>query len=995
MGNKRKTRNNSSKTGLTPPNKAASKMATHNQNISDVLTQAHESLHGSYIDQPENTNNIQMSSKDQTFTCSPNIPLQCPSRPMLQSTPLPGLPNGPPQQTLVPNFLPPPPPLPSDIPAHLSQQMIFNNINDTNQRIQRLEMTLNQRLAKLDMLDVLDARLGNFERNISSMKTEIENIKTVQQNQSKILQNEEQHHHNIEERVRQLEQNNMGLERENYEISERLLELKTHSMKYNLIFAGIPNVHGYEENTENVLRDFLNYELGIADSNNVSFQNVHRLGERQDGKHRSIIARFTSYNDHERVRKAAVDKLKNKHEFSVYQQYPREIYERRKQLIPKLKEFQRQKKKVKLVYDKLYVDGQLYNEFHPHQENYTIPGQPVRSNNEKSEFVLWVEIFKDPTQLHNLNSSVLLGCLYIPPEFSKYSSDEAFTEVEEELLKFSKNTEKVALVGDFNSRTRKLSDIVEIDEHLFEILDIDNEVTNDQNFMLYNLMTEKGIPTERFSLDNTRVNKYGKKLVELCKRCSICIANGRIGKDKCIGKTTCKDASLVDYLIVSPHLFDEIVDFEVIEFNPMFSDVHCRLHFSIDSAPPVALKTEQNNNKGNTHIKWNPQKAPEFEQMLSDDTDQVLQQVNGVLDHVNIDDVTPEQINGILHDVGSSLMNTASSVFGSRKRKQEKRSDFKPWFNTDCGYKWTKSSTSQFQDALCHPVCKSLLNNFMNHEYDNEDSERAVPDFLNIINVAATKANIFRHKSSKKRKPNCKWFDSDLGVKRKILVSKGELLSKFPYDPIVRGSYYKCYREYNKLRKYKMRTFKQSILNSLDNLRDSDPKQYWKLINSLKESTDDSKGKSVEPEVWFNHFSDLNKSPSISETRIKEINSKIENMEKNKTFCELDYRFSTKEIFESISKLKSGKASGLDGIPNEMLKAGSLVLNPLIQKLFNHVFSSGIYPMQWSSPADVTEHPLPGLPNGPPQQTLVPNFNPPPPPLPSDIPASFTTNDIQ
>ena len=32
-----------------------------------------------------------------------------------------------------------------------------------------------------------------------------------------------------------------------------------------------------------------------------------------------------------------------------------------------------------------------------------------------------------------------------------------------------------------------------------------------------------------------------------------------------------------------------------------------------------------------------------------------------------------------------------------------------------------------------------------------------------------------------------------------------------------------------------------------------------------------------------------------------------------------------------------------------MLKAGSLVLNPLIQKLFNHVFSSGIYPMQWSS----------------------------------------------
>ncbi|CAC5354907.1 unnamed protein product [Mytilus coruscus] len=88
------------------------------------------------------------------------------------------------------------------------------------------------------------------------------------------------------------------------------------------------------------------------------------------------------------------------------------------------------------------------------------------------------------------------------------------------------------------------------------------------------------------------------------------------------------------------------------------------------------------------------------------------------------------------------------------------------------GYKWTKSSTSKFQDALCHPVYKTLLNNFMNHDYDNEDSERAVSDFLNFINVAASKANIFRNKSSEKRRPNCKWFDSYLGVKRKTLVSK-------------------------------------------------------------------------------------------------------------------------------------------------------------------------------------------------------------------------------
>ena len=44
-----------------------------------------------------------------------------------------------------------------------------------------------------------------------------------------------------------------------------------------------------------------------------------------------------------------------------------------------------------------------------------------------------------------------------------------------------------------------------------------------------------------------------------------------------------------------------------------------------------------------------------------------------------------------------------------------------------------------------------------------------------------------------------------------------------------------------KLRKYKKRHFKQTILDDLDRLRDSDPKQYWKLLNSLKDSNNDDK----------------------------------------------------------------------------------------------------------------------------------------------------------
>ena len=89
----------------------------------------------------------------------------------------------------------------------------------------------------------------------------------------------------------------------------------------------------------------------------------------------------------------------------------------------------------------------------------------------ESEYVQWVEISKSSYKHNNQNDQILMGCIYIPPEYSNYSSEEAFTEIEEEMLTFSSNTDKIALVGDFNSRTSNLSDIVIVDDNLFDILD--------------------------------------------------------------------------------------------------------------------------------------------------------------------------------------------------------------------------------------------------------------------------------------------------------------------------------------------------------------------------------------------------------------------------------------------------------------------------------------------------------------------------------------------
>jgi len=60
--------------------------------------------------------------------------------------------------------------------------------------------------------------------------------------------------------------------------------------------------------------------------------------------------------------------------------------------------------------------------------------------------------------------------------------------------------------------------------------------------------------------------------------------------------------------------------------------------------------------------------------MLGDDTGNVLQRVNGVLDSLNTGTATPDQVNSVLNDIGNTLINTASVVFCPEKKRKPGKS---------------------------------------------------------------------------------------------------------------------------------------------------------------------------------------------------------------------------------------------------------------------------------------------------------------------------------
>eukprot|EP00745_Piridium_sociabile_P034171 TRINITY_DN58732_c0_g1_i3.p1 TRINITY_DN58732_c0_g1~~TRINITY_DN58732_c0_g1_i3.p1 ORF type:complete len:233 (+),score=10.78 TRINITY_DN58732_c0_g1_i3:3-701(+) len=63
---------------------------------------------------------------------------------------------------------------------------------------------------------------------------------------------------------------------------------------------------------------------------------------------------------------------------------------------------------------------------------------------------------------------------------------------------------------------------------------------------------------------------------------------------------------------------------------------------------------------------------------------------------------------------------------------------------------------------------------------------------------------------------------------------------------------------------------------------------------------------------------------------------------------ELDESISETEIRQAISKLKTGKASGLDEISNEFLKSSVNQIIPFLIKLFNKLYDNGYFPDDWT-----------------------------------------------
>ena len=234
------------------------------------------------------------------------------------------------------------------------------------------------------------------------------------------------------------------------------------------------------------------------------------------------------------------------------------------------------------------------------------------------------------------------------------------------------------------------------------------------------------------------------------------------------------------------------------------------------------------------------------------------------------------------------------------------------------------------------------------------DAKYLINNIADVMVMAGNKSLVrksFKPSKRKMKKVNKKWYDKDCITILKELKSIKNSFNRNIANNELRIRYYKKFKEYKKLIKYKRKKYRENLTEMLDRTMEADPQAAWKIINELKnESLPKDKAEKINRTQWFSHFKDLLNSNEyqIDNERQNQIRDELLEFEKTEQLGNLDYDITEQELFNACKNLKNNKASAYDLIKNEMIKSALPSICKIVVKIFNVLLKSGQFPDSWT-----------------------------------------------
>lgn len=237
-------------------------------------------------------------------------------------------------------------------------------IDFSNKILNKLE-GIEQKLSQLDSIQStvrnITSRLINIDEKVQSLEMKMMELEISRSYDSQCVEEISKKQTEIDSMLSNLKRIEKQQAEHEQTVKADILDLKTRSMRDNLLFYGIP-----EENNEtnegcvDKVLELIGGKLEIENArNDIKLHRAHRIGRYNASKTRPIVAKFVYYPDRERVLQNAKKLSKP---YGISQQYPQEIMDKRRRLIPIMTKARGENKEAYLRGDKLYINGRLYRE---------------------------------------------------------------------------------------------------------------------------------------------------------------------------------------------------------------------------------------------------------------------------------------------------------------------------------------------------------------------------------------------------------------------------------------------------------------------------------------------------------------------------------------------------------------------------------------------------------------------------------------------------------
>lgn len=225
-------------------------------------------------------------------------------------------------------------------------------------RLDSMDTKLRHLEAIQSNISTLTIQVKTTDAKINSIEEKLGEIEKSREFDSNMLDKVNKKQSEMEKIIKKMERNEEKHREEERVMKVEITDLKCRSMRENLMFYNLTEER--DEDCKQKLISFIEREVKIEDAQAIVLQRAHRVGPHRHGKTRPIVAKFAYDVDKERVRRAARN-LKGT-PYGISEQFPREVNEKRKRLIPIMKQAKHDGKEAVLRVDKLFINNVLYKE---------------------------------------------------------------------------------------------------------------------------------------------------------------------------------------------------------------------------------------------------------------------------------------------------------------------------------------------------------------------------------------------------------------------------------------------------------------------------------------------------------------------------------------------------------------------------------------------------------------------------------------------------------